>query len=309
MSLSADEQVLFDFAKGSLPRWFTSSVRAMEELGAFVKVFNRARQQTVFWASQTYIKNAVGAATGEPDWLEQHARDRGTSRQDGEDDAALRARLRNREDMLIRSALLALILSMLEAAGVVDPLALPVPPTWGLVELRRDRAFFGDFFSAYGAIGGGGAYHCDALGGGAMEFTLPAGTLWPTPPFQPAPAKYTFKLTLISGGSPTNDGTFVITGLDGDKAKYTNLSGATQTVPGDSEWSVTRYDQAGHQLTGFARSYLSRGYRMSGTGRLAGLVAILPYGSSEALRLAVLEALRTRKAAGMPLAVERRLNP
>lgn len=305
MSLTADEQILYDFAKGSLPRWLFATPRAEEELGAFIKIFNRARQQIVFYASQTYIKNAVGSTSGEPDWLEQHAHDRDTSRQANEDDLALRERLRNREDMLTRGALLAFILSMLEAAGVIDPLALPSPETWALVELRHDRAFFG----SYVGVGDEGAYHCEALGGGAMKFTLPAGQVWARPPFQRSPSMMpTFKLTLSSGGGP-NDGTFVITGLDGDKAKYANMSGTTETVAPDSVWGVERYDALGNRRTGHPRAFLSRGFRMSGPGPTAGLVAILPYGTTEPLRLAVQEAIRQRKAAGFPNQTERRLNP
>lgn len=59
---------------------------------------------------------------------------------------------------------------------------------------------------------------------------------------------------------------------------------------------------------GRGRTYLSRGYRMSTTGENA-LVIILPYGTSDATAAAVAEAVRQKKAGGIIVYVERRLNP
>lgn len=285
MSLSPEEQDLFQFAVKSLPRWFTSTPRALEELGGFVKIFNRARAQTVFWASQTFIGNAVGATAGEPDWLEQHARDRGTSRQEGETDAALRTRLRNREDALTRAALLALINSMLDAAGVASN-------AYGLVELRRDRAFMLTRVQTTGAAALGDAF---TKVGTAMTLTVAA-----------APWKSWMlgrQLTISGATSGANNGTFVVTGFVGNVGvKYVNAAGVAEAAT-PVAWAI---DAA---FNGHKDAYLTRGYRMAGPGSTAGLVAILPFGTTEALRLAIYEALRTRKAAGISLAVERRMVP
>lgn len=295
MSLSPEEQFLYDFAKKSLPRWFTSHPRAEEEIGAFVKALNRVRAQVVFWASQSFIGNAVGATAGEPDWLEQHARDRGTSRQDGEDDETLRLRLRNREDMLTRSALLALILSMLESAGVVDPDSLPDPATWGLVELRRDRAFMLTRSQTTGVASSGDAF---TKAGDVVTLTIAAG---------PWKSWMLGRTITISGStSPANDGDFVVTGFAGDVGvAFVNASGVAEAATPVS-WAI---DAA---FDGRKAAYLSRGYRMTYSARvngMPGLVAMLPYGTTEALRLSIAEALRTRKAAGFSLSVERRLTP
>ena len=75
----------------------------------------------------------------EPDWLDQHARDRGTRRQFGEADPALRDRLRNTPEALTRESLLDSINSILSAEGLAD--------TANMVELTRDRAYFGVFTS------------------------------------------------------------------------------------------------------------------------------------------------------------------
>jgi hypothetical protein len=285
MSLSPEEQILYDFAKASLPRWFTAHARVEEELGGFVKIFNRARAQVVFWASQMYIGNAVGPVSGEPDWLEQHARDRGTSRQDGETDVNLRLRLRNREDALTRSALLALINSMLDAAGITSN-------DYGLVELRRDRAFMLTRASATAAASPGDAF---TKVGNVVTLTIAAA------PWQAWMMGQT--LTISGSTSAANDGDFVVTGFVGNVGvTYVNASGVAEDA-NSGTWEVNA------AFDGFKAAYLSRGYRMAGPGATAGLIAILPFGTTEALRLAILEALRTRKAAGISLTVERRLSP
>lgn len=287
MSLTTDEQALYDFAKNSLPRWLFATPRAEEELGAFVKIFNRARQQIVFWASQTYLFNALGASAGEPDWLEQHAHERGTGRQLGETNAALAERLRNQEDALTRAALLTLINAMLDAAAVTSN-------NYGLVELRRDRGFMVTRAQVTGVGAGPDAF---TKSGTTMTLTLAAA------PFEGWMLGTT--LTLTGATSGANNGSFPITAFVGDAGvRYTNASGVVETFGGT--WKVNA------PIDGRKDAYLSRGYRMTSNARVTGmpgLLAILPYPTAEGLRLAVVEALRLRKMAGIPVSAERRLNP
>lgn len=129
MAFSAEEEKFFQWAKAALPRWFFALDRAYDDLGAFVKVFDAARQVIVAYFKQAYLADAEG---GTPDWLVPHASDRGTSRQSGESDAVLIARLRKADNGSIPE-LLAAVNAMIAAAGVAG--------SCGLVELRRDRAF------------------------------------------------------------------------------------------------------------------------------------------------------------------------
>jgi hypothetical protein len=132
MSYTPDEQNLYDHARSSLPRWlFQLSAAAEEWMGAFVKIFAESKVQIDSFRSQTYLLEATGI------WLDQHARDRGTSRRDGEDDDTLRARLRIVDDAQTVPAIKAAALAVLEGAGVTVPTGYPA-----VVELRRDRAFF-----------------------------------------------------------------------------------------------------------------------------------------------------------------------
>lgn len=297
MALSADEQELFDIGRDNLPEWYASDSRANEFLGAAAKITGSARAIASRWLREATLLTLASADVDEPDFLDQHARDRGTSRQSGESDEALVKRLRTVEDALTRPFLLAQVQAMMTAAGFAGT---PV-----MVELPRDAAFFGRYL----ADGGEGAYTCTALGSNRMSFTLPAGQSWARPPFQRSPsAAPTFKLTLSSGGA--NDGTFVITGLDGDKALYTNASGSTETVAPTSDWSVDRYDVDDNLRTGTinSRCYFSRGYRMAHNPPSA-IIVILPFGTTEGFAASVLEMLRQKKGGGIRAAVERRLSP
>jgi hypothetical protein len=129
MAYTASEQALYDHARQSLPRFLFQSDSSPEELwGAYVKIFDAARTQTVDWLAQAYIKTATGV------WLDQHARDRGTNRQLSETDAALRSRLVSVQDAVTYPALLARAQGIATAGGVPSPLV-------AMVELRRDKAY------------------------------------------------------------------------------------------------------------------------------------------------------------------------
>ena len=126
MALSSEDQALFDHAKQSLPRWLTSGVgAALEWLYGFVAEFSPVRTQGQAWVDITYISNATGVE------LDQHARDRGTSRRSGESDAALQTRLQQIDDAVTQPALMAGVNAILAAAGY---------GTCAFVNLRRDRA-------------------------------------------------------------------------------------------------------------------------------------------------------------------------
>lgn len=134
MPYTATEQALYDHAKGALPRWLFQNANAKEDMfGAYVKIFDSARTQIAEWVSLSYLASATGV------WLDQHAKDRGTTRQANETDATLRARLKTSEDAVTRPYLLSTINSTVDAAGVSGDAYM--------VELRRDRGFFGDFAS------------------------------------------------------------------------------------------------------------------------------------------------------------------
>ena len=90
MPFSTSEQALYDHLRGSFPTWFWQKSSAAEEIwGAYVKLFDSARAAGDVWANMSQILQATGI------WLDQHAIDRGTFRQSGEDDDTLRARLRD----------------------------------------------------------------------------------------------------------------------------------------------------------------------------------------------------------------------
>ena len=290
MAFTASEQELYDFMRESLPKFlFQDSTRAEEEFGAFVKIFDAARVQIDAYFDQTLILQATGAG---PDFLNQHARDRGTGRQDSESDADLRARLRNVEDALTRPLLIQ------QAQAIID--AVPIVGTVAMVEIQRDAAFFGDFTSDAGT---GGTFADE--GGGNFSFT-------PTVPFlRPLTVDYTGsgawgtpQLVISGASSAGNDGTFPVTALSGDAVVFANGSGVAE-ADATVSWTVEKRDAENHVIDGFARSFFSRGYRFSGVG----LILILPYGCTAATEAAIVEMLRQKKGAGILAVVECRANP
>lgn len=128
MSLTAEQQALFDHARRSLPRWLTRGKTAvLEWLHAYTQLFDAARSQGQDWLDITYLGNAEGSE------LDQHALDRGTVRRVSESDDSLRERLRSIDDMITEPAL---------KAGVDSILALDSLTESSWVALRRDRAHY-----------------------------------------------------------------------------------------------------------------------------------------------------------------------
>lgn len=134
MAYTPDEQELYDFGVGSIPRFLFQTQRAEEVMGAYVKMFDAARAEIEDLFDQTYILNATGSGAR---YLDQHASERVGTRSSGESDVALRERIRTVQDALTRSYLLQIAQDILDADSVVG--------TAAMVELRRDKAYVGDF--------------------------------------------------------------------------------------------------------------------------------------------------------------------
>jgi hypothetical protein len=129
--LSAREQMLFDAAKKALPAWLFEDESVQEMIAGFAKQFAPVWDAAELRVQSTFIGTASTEA------LNQHAKDRGTRRQGSETDPALTARLRYQDDAVTPAAIKTVARNGLEADGVTIPAGYP-----GLVELRRDRAFF-----------------------------------------------------------------------------------------------------------------------------------------------------------------------
>lgn len=296
MALTSEEEQLVEEAKAAMPRWYRTS--ADHVLCGFAKMFGPVLTLIRYWlGEQAFIGTADGSSPTTPDWLGQHALDRGTSRQNGESDAALRERLKDPTVAVIAASLLEAAQNLLTQAGVGG--------TPYLIELPRDGAFYGDNTPITGTGG---------------TFVLVSGTTWKFTPDDPDGAlteppydstgKVVWKLVISGAANAGNNGTFTVTEVRGNGVTFINASGVAATDP-TLTWRFDRY--AGHDnafLTGSggrAKAYYNRGFRAN-AGRPC-VVVMLPYGTSENLRLAVYESIRQRKAAGVRLIVERRLNP
>jgi hypothetical protein len=99
---------------------------------------------------------------------------------------------------------------------------------------------------------------------------------------------------------------FTVAGLDGNAIVYENAAGVAEVDAGCS-WTAARYDVDGNPRDGFARAYLSRGFRMTG-GRFM-MVLILPYPTTLETERSIRVALESAVAAGSFVVVERRLVP
>lgn len=282
----------YRFGRDALPQW----VKTRDEfLLASAQVFATVKTDVIdYLFRQALITTADGATSTTPDWLQQHARDRGTSRQAGESNAALAQRLRTIPDALTRKALLDAANAALATAGIAGSAAL--------LELPRDAAFTGSFTALTGT---GGTF---AQAGTVTRFT-PTVLPWPAPPFQAAtvtPVR-TWQLVISGAASAGNNGTRTITGLDGNAAIVTNAGGVAGADP-TVTWKAQRRDVAGNVTDGFHRTHAKRGWRASST-RPARLIMILPFGTDAGTANSIAEALRLKKAAGVAVTVERRLNP
>lgn len=294
MALTASEQELLDFALAALPHWFTSAERQQEFLAAAAKVMGAARAQAEDWLGNALILGAVGPTGSDPDWLNQHARDRATSRQAAETDDALRERLRNVPDALTRITLLAAAQAIVDAEAVVGAVAM--------VELPRDGAYLATLADDNGNAG---TWTDRSSEGADLVGFLPSAGFAGVP-YREIPEDVTHKLEITGSDYGANDGTWTIVGLYGNEALVA-IPGASFGADAGASWSVQHFDALDNALDGYADSYLGRGDRLSGPR--PGIVLILPYGCTENTRRSVLEMLRQKKAAGFFALVECRLIP
>lgn len=126
-ALSPREQQLFNVAKAALPAWYFQDDDQAELVAAFARQFGKAWDQVDLWCDQMFITRAFGI------FLDQHAKDKGTRRQNGESDQALALRLRTIEDAVTLPALQAKVDAILLADGVAG--------TATILELRAHKAF------------------------------------------------------------------------------------------------------------------------------------------------------------------------
>ena len=273
-------QDYIDHALNGLPRWFKGDGRALETIKAFAEQFQAAQDESDAWRDQANILDSTGI------WLDQHARDRDTRRQNTETDAALRDRLRTFDDALNFASVLAAAQSVVDAEGIVGTVAM--------VELRQERGFFVTHLAQTGT---GGVFS----GAAPMLFTPDAGF----EALVQRPRNITFQVTFSGSLSAGNDGTFACT-ASGNALSYTNGSGVAETDATVS-WTLERVTAAPSVLTNRQAAYMSRGYRFGLS--IPTLVIILPYGCTESTRLAVAEATRQKRGAGVRVIVECRANP
>lgn len=289
MALTAEEEELLAFALGSLPSWLRGT-GPDEILPGMAKQLGAAMTTNRYWLEQLRISLADGPNATDPDWLNQHARDQGTNRQDGESDDALRARLQTVADAVTRSALLDAAQEILDADGVVGA---PV-----LLELRRDRIFLG-------------TYDADEGTGGTFAAGATAGTFVFTPdvPFARPPLRLFFPVQehrLLLASSDDHDGEHEITAISENGAVFAS-AGVQVGADADVTWRVNRYFEGEIRTTTTpsARAYLSRGYRIGTT--IPTIIMILPAAAGEGTVASIREMIRQVRGAGVRAIVERPL--
>jgi hypothetical protein len=300
MSISSEAQALFDHARQSLPRWLTGATNSAREwLYGFTAVFDEIRVQGQDWIDITYLENAVGPE------LDQHARDRGTTRRAGESDGTLRERLRQISDAVTEPALLSGVDAILDGAG---HLAIFETSTWVTTGWQS-------IYRVYDTIASGG-YQTSVKFSTISDATHPP-TLVET--INPDTNIVTMTIHYSAG---------VTTRLDIDQLIVNNSSlaycvqldpsGATTLSAGDaiteknfylSSIVSLRRDRGHCHANGSCRAFMNRGYRMTNVARPMSYIVILPYPTNQATANAIAEYLRQYGPGGYQYYVERRLNP
>lgn len=279
---------LMQIYRASVPGDLASQNRNLDEARAFAEMVALGEGTGFGWAREAQIH------TSHSFWLDQHALDRDLSRQGGEDDPALRARLKTGPAALLRQVMLDAANAILAAAGVSG--------TAALLRLPEDAAYVG----VYTAMTGTGGTFTQI--GTVSRFT-PTTLPWPTPPFRDPSLQpvYSWQLVIAGAANAGNNGTRTVTGLDADAAIVTNASGVAGLDPGVT-WTARRLDVTGNVTDGFARAFVGRGYRVTRT-RPLGFLVILPFGTDQGTANSIIAALRTKKAGGFRVLVEVRANP
>lgn len=300
MTLTADEQELLNFGVGALPDWIAPNDPI---LTAAAKQMGGARAFSDYLFKQTLITTADGPTSTTPDWLNQHARDRGTSRQAGESNDALATRLRVVPDALTRGAILTAVNAVLASSGVSGQAAL--------LELPRDASWVGNQEPIVQTAVSGGVF---AHFGSLMAYTPAPGAVLASPILWQSQSVFPttrFFVRIQTAANSLNNGTFEITGLLGNAILFSNPSGVNDATDTTAFINIFRADASGNALdgaAGFARTYVNRGYRVT-NGAQHVLLLILPFGTDAGTQASILETVRLKKAAGFKVIVERRLNP
>lgn len=272
---------LLDHTRDSLPRLLRSDGRAEEIERAHAAVIGTAGAIVDDWTRSTYVGNANGI------WLDARGSDTSARRQDDEVDADYRERLRSPPDSVSPAAIEAGVQALVDAAGVSGDAAF--------VELRKAKAFFGDFTSEVNSDGG--------------DFTNVEGDTWEFTPDTQFASKVVlgrWRVTFASASEGGNNGTFVIDAWNGNAIQFENASGVEE-LDSSATATIVKYDADGNDLDGHSKAFFSRGHRMGSSRTPNSAVVILPYGTSEGLRQSVADWLRMNKAFGVRIVVERRV--
>lgn len=286
MALTARQQRLYDVARATLPSWFfLDPDNAQEQLRAAAVMLSSSWDQVDFWIDQAFLLRAVDI------FVDQHAKDRGTRRQDGESTAALVKRLRNIEDSVTPPALLQHVKDVLQASGG------PSSPDPQIVELRRDKVYFGrrvHITPTTGALINDGETF--TLGIVVFEFdknsSVSGGHV-----AVPITDDYTAHEVALAIWQAIRDQDAAV-GMDIDDQLY---------VPGVTTYSETVV-HASFKMQIESLAYWNRGFRWGRDG-IPEMIVVLPYGTPDGAAAAVVEAMRQYKAAGVNVTVETRLVP
>lgn len=292
MALTPDEQELLRTARAALPAWASDDHLPNESLSGYAKILGAAKSWFFAVLGQMgYIGHATGPVAGGPDWLGEHARDRGTFRQDGENDATLRERLWNAVDMVTEPAIQASVDAILSAAGIVGSARM--------YELRGNTASLANNIADQGT---GGTF---AAGVAGFKFTPDAGFADNAPPLAVAERREQVHKLVISGAANAgNNGTFIVTEVEGNGAVYVNGAGVAAVDAGVT-WRVDRYTESDAILTagvGRPDSYLSRGYRLGAIRPT--IICQLPAGTAAQLAEAIKQHILSICGAGVGVVVE-----
>jgi hypothetical protein len=293
-TLSAREEILFRIGKGALPEiLFADDTSQQEILAAF------AKQLAPVWDEMELRLEEALLGTASSTGLGQHAKDRGTRRQANETDEALIYRLRFMlEDSVTVAGLKAKATAILNSYGVTIPTGYPV-----LAELRIGSRFRWGYTRdvALTAVAASSLVDGETftIGGTVYEFNLSGGVTGGNVAVTLSGSETAPQVAAAMFAAMTPQ--FGTTRM---KLLSNNL--LVRDVLGLVSDTVTN---AGFRIFR-KKSYWSRGYRFSGAGRDGTvIVMMLPYGTSEACRLSVAEALRQAKAGGVKVITERRINP
>ncbi len=301
-SFNEDQSSLYQVAKAALPPEFFQNGQDSQELPSAFAVEMAAAKASI---DTDYHRSMILDSTGI--WLDQHARDRGTTRQANESNVQLRQRLRSFNPSVTLSALTGAIGAFVTGSDVTG--------TVGYVELRKSRAFFYtnpfvlNTVSA-SLITAGQSFKITRDGLNIDTFVF--GTTGSSPPgtwyvdLSSASFPYDVAKSAASAiSSASLAGT--VTGLS-YQTRYDSrwTSGSELYVYSDPFGVVLRgSDQSACSITvGSNRGYFNDGWRMGGIPPLNELIIILPTGSSGATFDGVKELARQLKAAGTNIVVE-----